>query len=53
MQCAAYSSDEIDEKTRSFRESAKYTVGDGATALDVSTADCFSFFLRIQSSLLV
>lgn len=37
MQCAAYSVDEIDEKTRSLRESAKYAVGDGATALDVST----------------
>ncbi|XP_061345981.1 mitochondrial import inner membrane translocase subunit TIM50 [Gastrolobium bilobum] len=30
----AYSLDEIDEKTKSFRESVKYTAGDGATALD-------------------
>ncbi|XP_061364145.1 mitochondrial import inner membrane translocase subunit TIM50-like [Gastrolobium bilobum] len=30
----AYSLDEIDDKTRYFRESAKYGAGDGATALD-------------------
>ncbi|RDX71418.1 Mitochondrial import inner membrane translocase subunit TIM50, partial [Mucuna pruriens] len=30
----AYSLEEIDEKTRSFRDSAKYTSGDGATTLD-------------------
>ncbi|KAL1563001.1 mitochondrial inner membrane protein required for protein import [Salvia divinorum] len=30
----AYATDEIDEKTKSFRASAKYTVGDGATSLD-------------------
>ncbi|XP_057441021.1 mitochondrial import inner membrane translocase subunit TIM50 [Lotus japonicus] len=30
----AYNLDEIEEKTRSFRESAKYTAGDGATTLD-------------------
>lgn len=40
MHCAAYNLDEIEEKTRSFRESAKYTAGDGATALDVSDLDC-------------
>lgn len=31
----AYTADEIDEKTKSFRASAKYTVGDDATSLDV------------------
>ncbi|WJX64946.1 mitochondrial inner membrane protein required for protein import [Trifolium repens] len=30
----AYNLDEIDEKTKSFRESVKYTPTDGATALD-------------------
>lgn len=30
----AYSSDEIEEKTKSFRDSAKYTPPDGATSLD-------------------
>ncbi|KAL5126257.1 Mitochondrial import inner membrane translocase subunit TIM50 [Glycine soja] len=30
----AYSLEEVEEKTRSFRESAKYAAGDGATALD-------------------
>ncbi|KAG6420846.1 hypothetical protein SASPL_117388 [Salvia splendens] len=31
----AYTTDEVDEKTKGFRASAKYTVGDDATSLDV------------------
>ena len=51
--CAAYSLEEIDKKTKSFRESAKYTAaGDGGTALGVSVDYCSSF-LHIQSSLLI
>jgi hypothetical protein len=45
LHCAAYNLDEIDEKTKSFRESVKYTPTDGATALDVS--------VDIQISLLI
>jgi len=52
MKYAAYSLDEIEQKTRSLRESAKYTAGDGVTALDVSI-DYFLGFLRFQSSLLI
>lgn len=33
---AAYTLDEVDEKTKAFRTSAKYTVGDNASSLDVS-----------------
>lgn len=35
---AAYTTDEIEDKTKSLRESAKYAVGDDASALDVSLA---------------
>ena len=52
MKHAAYSLEEVEEKTRSFRESAKYAAGDGATALDVSI-DYFSGFLHFHSSLLI
>ena len=34
----AYTTDEIEDKTKSLRESAKYAVGDDASALDVSLA---------------
>jgi len=51
-QCAAYSLEEIEEKTRSLRESARYTAADGGTALDVSP-DSVSSFLHNQYSLLI
>lgn len=33
---AAYTLDEVDEKTKAFRASANYTVGENASSLDVS-----------------
>lgn len=33
---AAYSLDEVDRKTKAFRASANYTVGDDASSLEVS-----------------
>lgn len=33
---AAYTADEIEEKTKALRESAKYTVSDDASAVEVS-----------------
>ncbi|KAJ8556017.1 hypothetical protein K7X08_022775 [Anisodus acutangulus] len=38
----AYTSDEIEDKTKSLRESAKYTVGDNASALDKFQALLYS-----------
>ena len=52
MKYATYSLEKIEQKTRSLRESAKYTAGDGVTALDVSI-DYFLGFFHFQSSLLI
>lgn len=41
---AAYTTDEIEEKTKSLRESAKYVVGDDASALDVSLAIHYIYY---------
>lgn len=39
---AAYSTDEIEEKTRSLRESVNYTAGDDASASEVSAIGSFA-----------
>ncbi|RZC27417.1 Mitochondrial import inner membrane translocase subunit TIM50 isoform B [Glycine soja] len=46
----AYSLDEIEQKTRSLRESAKYTAGDGVTALDVTCSSPY-FVQKFQGLL--
>lgn len=40
---AAYSLEEVDQKTKAFRASANYTVGDDASSLDVSSYHSLSW----------
>ncbi|XP_059301063.1 mitochondrial import inner membrane translocase subunit TIM50-like isoform X2 [Lycium ferocissimum] len=47
----AYTSDEIEDKTKSLRESAKYTVGDDASALDKFQALLYSSAMTVPAKL--
>ena len=42
---AAYTLDEVDEKTKALRASTKYTVDDDASALDVSLTSLFLLWI--------
>ncbi|KAJ8556020.1 hypothetical protein K7X08_022778 [Anisodus acutangulus] len=47
----SYTSDEIEDKTKSLRESAKYTVGDNASALDKFQALLYSAAMTVPAKL--
>ncbi|MCE3049994.1 mitochondrial inner membrane protein required for protein import [Datura stramonium] len=48
---AAYTTDEIEDKTKSLRESAKYAVGDDASALDKFQALLYSSAMTVPAKL--
>ncbi|KAK6133004.1 hypothetical protein DH2020_033295 [Rehmannia glutinosa] len=47
----AYSLDEVDQKTKSFRASANYTIGDDASSLDVRLASSYLTSITVPAKL--